>query len=445
MPLAARCPIVIISFNRPDYLRKTLESLVGQAGIDLQRRSIFLFQDGAVNEFSGRTHCDPALAAANIELFRTLVPQGVTRPAPRNLGVALNFDRAERFVFEELNADAAIFLEDDLVLGPYYLKTLERLLDLAVQDERIGYVAAYGNHRASHDEQMRHRSTLIPMGHNWGFGLTRRQWLRQRPYVDQYLDIVRSADYRGRDHDKIIDLFHSWGLGVPGTSQDIAKTHATILTNAAKIVTYPCFGHYIGESGLHFDSDTFRKMGFGNTHVMTEDVFQLVRPTDAQLNEIISVIHRSAMIEAVQRRNPASPPVRPSATPSAPVPGDASPQELQRQVRALLGAGRTGDAEQLCSKALAAYPEYRDEYGHPCFLKEAVRLALARRDVEAARKLAMNLLAQIRKGDPCVHILFGRHYARTGDTEAARREAEAVLAVDPTNSEAATWATMASG
>ncbi len=142
MSVAAGCPVVVIAFDRSDYLRLTLESLVAQVGAEVERRPIYLFQDGAVNDFSGRQHCDPATVAANVAIFQSIIPHGTAMPAPANLGVARNFQRAENFVFQELQSEAAIFLEDDLVLGPYYLKTLAKLIGLALGDDRIGYVAA---------------------------------------------------------------------------------------------------------------------------------------------------------------------------------------------------------------------------------------------------------------------------------------------------------------
>lgn len=429
-------PIVIVSFNRPDYLDATLRSLAAQRGVDLSRSRIFLFQDGATNPYSGISYCDEATIATNVTLFRQILPHGIAIPASRNLGIALNFDRAERFVFEELGVSAAIFLEDDLALGPYYLKTLLGMIGLALGDERVGYVAAYGNHRASVAEQLRDPRALTLMGHNWGFGLTRRQWLRQKPYVDQYLDILRGADYRRRDHDRIIDLFHSWGLGVPGTSQDIAKSHAVILTNAAKVNTFACFGRYIGEHGVHFAPDQFAQMGFGETFVVQDDIFEAVPPSQDVLTRFIDIARHSAMVEAVRRSRPPAPKRMP-ATPPAPDSTEAA--ELVERLRACSLQGKFDEAAQLCALGLSTFPAYRDRFGHPAFLKESVRLALDRGDVEQADIWSIELGARIGPRDPCVHILKGRYYFRIGDIAGVRREAQAVLALVAEHQEAHTW------
>jgi GT2 family glycosyltransferase len=138
-------PIAVMAFNRPDYLKQVLDSLLQQQGVDLNNRQITLFQDGGFNEFSGSVRAEPSDVAASVAAFRERFPAARVEHSPTNLGVALNFDRVERWAFEKLAADAAIFLEDDTVLSPHYIRTIDRMLDMAMEDQRIGYVAAYGD------------------------------------------------------------------------------------------------------------------------------------------------------------------------------------------------------------------------------------------------------------------------------------------------------------
>lgn len=303
MPTAVQYPIVIMSFNRPAYFAQVVGSFKNQMGIELSG-PIFLFQDGAVNEFSGRRYATDEEIEANIELFRKAFPHGEIHAADKNLGVAMNFDRAERHVFETLDASRAYFFEDDLVLGPHYIKTLDRLANIAFGRSDIGYVAAYGDHRADIEAQRRRANDFTPMNHNWAFALSREQWRRSAKYVDQYLALVRNIDYRDRSMEKIIDLFHSWGCGAPGTSQDVAKTLACHLTGSLKVSTVPAFGHYIGEQGLHTNPGLFAKMGFGSTDVMQDDVFEASEISDAQLSSIREAASRYASSE-ISRPHPA--------------------------------------------------------------------------------------------------------------------------------------------
>src|ERR1700674_3663882 len=46
-----------------------------------------------------------------------------------NIGIALNYERAENYMFKALGRPYALFLEDDLVLSPQYL-TVNRSLTL---------------------------------------------------------------------------------------------------------------------------------------------------------------------------------------------------------------------------------------------------------------------------------------------------------------------------
>lgn len=276
-------PIIIMSFNRPDYLERVLVSLKNQRGVPLRDHPLYLFQDGGVNPFSSKRHAEDADIDRNIALFKTHFPDGIVRQSLDNLGVALNFERAEKEAFEVLDASFCIFLEDDLELGPYYLKTMLHLADMVLKRGDIGYFAAYGQHRAGLKHQLAFPNRIIPLNHNWAFGLTRKQWRLSAPYVEQYLALVRGVDYRDRPHEEIFQLTQSWGAGAPGSSQDVIKSIACHLTGGCKINTTPAFGQYIGETGLHSTPELFSKMGFGNTQVMMQDIFSKESFSDEEI------------------------------------------------------------------------------------------------------------------------------------------------------------------
>jgi hypothetical protein len=292
---APPAPIAILSFNRPDYLRRVLESLTGQDGGRLEERAIVLFQDGARNAISGAERARESEIDACVELFRTAFPAGRIERSPTNIGVALNFERAETHVFETLDADAAIFLEDDLVLAPAYLRALEALIEIARRDERIGYVAAYGHHWVPLSEQRKQPGRYVLLEHNWGFALPRRQWLRNKPYVDQYLALVRDVDYRERPRRDIHRLYHGWGMGCPGDSQDVTKTMACCLTGAVKLNTTTCLGRYIGEQGLHMNPAEFVRRKYPLTELFVDPLPDFPPLTDADYDRVFAPQHRWAV------------------------------------------------------------------------------------------------------------------------------------------------------
>lgn len=263
-----------MAFNRPDYLDIVLGSLKNQLDRSVSDDQVHLFQDGAVNPVSGRRSAEDAEIAESIAVFKKHFPNGHVHISETNLGVAMNFERAETHFYETMQAEMAYYFEDDLELGPYYLKTLERLGQIAVENPSVGYVAAYGVPRSDVEEHRAQANKLVPLGHNWAFGLPRRQWLRSRPYVKAYLNLVRDIDYRDRDVNKIYDLMKSWGMGVPGTSQDVAKSLACFLTGGVKLNTNAAFGRYIGERGLHMNPAAFDRMGHRGSNFIAEDVHQ---------------------------------------------------------------------------------------------------------------------------------------------------------------------------
>lgn len=267
-------PIMIMSFDRPQYLEPVLVSLRAQTNFVIDEKRVFFFQDGAINKHSNQQYTSKDITDTCASVFKKYFPGGNLLISPSNIGVALNFERAERLAFEILEADAAYFLEDDMLLGRNYMSSMEHMLDIGKNNSAFGYFAAYGDHRASREDQIRNNNKIIAMDHNWAFGLTRRQWMAQKVYVDQYLSIVRTNDYRKRNPKAVAQLMHSWGYRCPGTSQDAAKTIACLKSGGTKLNTYICLAKYIGEHGLHSNTIEFRKMGFDKADFVVDGKFE---------------------------------------------------------------------------------------------------------------------------------------------------------------------------
>jgi SAM-dependent methyltransferase len=276
-------PIAVMSFDRPQYLESVLRSLRAQT-VPIAATEIFLFQDGYRSR-NGHDLTDPRRVARCMELFETIFPGSKTFCSTENLGVAFNFARAENHFFEELGTSAAFFFEDDLILSPHYLTALYALTAIALQEKRIAYIAAYGDHRASLAEQKSSANKLILMRHKWGFALTRRQWLAQRDILAPYLEILATADYRRRDHTAIRQYFKKLGFGSNGTSQDGMKDVASCVLGTVKIMSSVCFGKYIGENGLHSDSRLYQDEGYGQTSMFPGEISSFETPSGATVDK----------------------------------------------------------------------------------------------------------------------------------------------------------------
>jgi len=289
---SATFPIAILSFDRPAYLSKVLSSLKPQLA---PGQRVILFQDGAWNPWSNRWKADEAAIAECVDLFRTWFPDQEVQVAPSNLGIALNYERAETRIFEQLGAPEALFLEDDMWLSPNYLAVIARLLDFARTDDRIAYVSAYGNLFDGIDRQNADRSGLLPMHENWGAALTRAAWLAERPFRRTYLSLLSDCDYSRRDHAAIRDFYRQRGWKVTVTSQDAARWVAALERGAVRITTQTCHARYIGMTGEHFTAEQYEKVGFHMTTPWIGRAPSPDRPTDDQIAAWLAAEHERFM------------------------------------------------------------------------------------------------------------------------------------------------------
>ncbi len=264
-------PIAVISFNRPDYLGQLLASLAAQQPA-IKPRRVHLFQDGAVNRYSGVRYAEDTDIAASLALFRELFPRGHVHASPDNIGIAENILRAERLLFEELRAPVGYFFEDDLVLSPYCVAALDLMRRAFARFDRIGYYNANGAYGASLEQQRNNARKLIFMGHFWGFALKRSHWLGLQPVLAEYYRLVIGCDYVKLPVGDIRALFRRWGQSQthPHTSQDAAKDLATHLMGRWRASCYPAFGRYIGARGVHFTPSRFQALGFNETVMYPE-------------------------------------------------------------------------------------------------------------------------------------------------------------------------------
>lgn len=289
--------IAIMAYDRPQYLEKVLVSLKNSLIYSKSNFDTYLFQDNTYNIYSQNQKTSDYLIAENIAIFKKNFEHGQVMLSPINLGVALNFDRAERFLFLTRNYDAAIFLEDDLVMHPYYISVLTRLLDQATESDRIGIVACYGTHheRPSH-EQVAWKDNVGILSHQWGFGLTRDLYLRRRVIVDRYTNLLRAIDYSEKElrATEIRSLHNEMGFESNVTSQDMVKSMATIHLGCANINTSAVLGKNIGEVGLHSSEATYVEQGYDGTILYPDD-----GPMPLPLicdNDIVSILNSQKIL-----------------------------------------------------------------------------------------------------------------------------------------------------
>jgi len=283
-PAPLGTPIVIFAFNRPDYLERLCLSLKAQEGVALDESNIHLMQDGAVSPRSGMRYAEDAVIEANIAAFRRQFPRGQVHAAPQNLGIALNLHRGESLAFDTLKSEVGYFFEEDLELGPHYLAVLEMIRAQLPAHPRLGYFAAYGNHRLESDPS---RPRLVPLEHHWGFGLTRRCWKAMQPWLAPFHKVWRESDYQARPHLRLVEIYAEKGVASLQSSQDVSKTMACAELGFGRVNTDACYARYIGRQGQSFSEASFERHRFDEMRYVTEPPAAPPELTEAGLEDII--------------------------------------------------------------------------------------------------------------------------------------------------------------
>lgn len=265
-------PIVIIAFDRDEYLEQFCASLRVQKNVSLSDNRIHLMQDGAKSNRTGYYYTTEEKLNRCEQVFRRYFPGGHVHRSPENLGIALNFERAESFAFRKLGAETAFFFEDDMVLGPYYLSILERIRIQIAHHPSAGYFACYGDfQRPSNPDHPQ----FVPLEHHWGFGLTRRCWEEMQPWLKPFYDVYRKSDYKWRPHLSVLKCFLEKDVGWDETSQDVAKTAACASLGFARVNTDVCYARYVGAKGQSFNDETFRLLGFDRAPLVESEALTL--------------------------------------------------------------------------------------------------------------------------------------------------------------------------
>lgn len=339
-----------MSYNRPHYLKEVLESLKSQ-NLYHDDLDITLFQDYPVEDENLNKNI--ILFDECINIFKEFFPKGNLQVAKNNLGVALNFNRAEKSSFEKKKVDFCIFLEDDLILRPKYLNMMLRLWSYVENNPQIGLFSCYGHLTLDEAEMIRRKSEIQGLEHHWAFAMTKFAYFNIRKYLNQYISIVGSVPYRNRDLklQEISGYFRNMGLGLPATSQDAAKSMFLHLVGMIKINTVKCYGEYIGRAGLHLTEEEFIRQGFAKTIFIDDEEEDLLPLSDQQINTIKTQLKDYA----------------------------TSNFEAIRLLNRLKGSMTSGHPINVFTEAdifYKAFPFLFDEEGAPLFLKMKVKVGL---------------------------------------------------------------------
>jgi len=271
--------VAIISFNRPDYLFKVLNSLEKQSY--LKNTKFHLFQDGCQNIFSEKIKAKKEDIEKSVFLFRTSkLSKGANRiRIDINVGNGINQFSANQVMSSIY--DYYLIIEDDVVLSPDYLRLCRVLIE------------QFGNRKDVFSFNLNFKKLANPTSDNlnkvifgethwWAECIISRQWKIAREYFKDYFDLIQRVDYSDLPREKIQNLFKKHNFNKPQCSQDAGKDFALFKAGFKRITTLINRGFYIGQNGIHFTPKLYAQM---NWHKQMPFIFE----SDQQLNKFILI------------------------------------------------------------------------------------------------------------------------------------------------------------
>jgi len=262
--------VAIISFDRPYYLQQLLASL--ERNTYLHDTDFHVFQDGAVNKFSGRKAGDPANIGKAVDCARRArLPNKHFHIRSENVSIGIQQFEAYQWMTERYGV--VLVLEDDIVVSPYYLRVMRVLLDSIADMDHVFSASSNFVKEISGDISGYLNKMVCVRRHWWGEIFPSSRWARIRPYFLEYYELIKNIDYAARPVDKIQELFERHDFGCKATSQDAGKDMAVTAAGMDRVRLAVNRAIYVGQQGVHCDPTLYRQRRWGEQepYVFPED------------------------------------------------------------------------------------------------------------------------------------------------------------------------------
>ena len=268
---------VVFSWNRPDYLVKTLDSLVKNTKAD--ECDWFFYQDGWKNDerwpycnekdeetIKGRV----AQCLEIISQFGFKHKEIVTREDNACIGHQLQEAKARLFQVY----DNVIFFDDDHIVSPDYIDVLLKLNDqypdaiVGAQATEIRNIPAYATIDMVGVTSDTSPGDAIARGGRWrwlAYLLPKAIHLATVDEMDEYMEFI-GPSYRNIPHHAVRIKYGCEVTGFDGVMDVICNRH-----EIERIATVVPRARYIGESGLFGTPGIYAKMGFPKHDVIEFD------------------------------------------------------------------------------------------------------------------------------------------------------------------------------
>jgi hypothetical protein len=172
-------PIAIFSYRRPLHLARVIDAL--GANLEASETLVYLFSDGARDQTSAVDVGKVRDLIATIDGFKEV--RAVYREC--NLGLARNITSGVTQVLAE--HESVIVVEDDICVGPYFLRYMNDALEFYRNEPRVGSISGYCYPADSPLPE----TFLIRGADCWGWATWRDRWKYYEPAGQELLKEIR--------------------------------------------------------------------------------------------------------------------------------------------------------------------------------------------------------------------------------------------------------------
>ena len=194
--------IGVLSFRRPDYLQRCLESLSINSEID--RAVVYVFQDGAVNRRSGIRYAPDSDIERSVQIFEEVnLPNKELILQDGNVGPAAGV--AAMFIDQFARGHSYItMMANDMEVSPFYVKTHRVVRDQFMNDTSIGVLrtgpseAPFRRGPIYSQAEAEELDNKLCLGYYMmqDFGTWRRGWEAFREDIEFYYEHTTACDWR---------------------------------------------------------------------------------------------------------------------------------------------------------------------------------------------------------------------------------------------------------
>lgn len=161
-------PIILFVYNRPEHTKRVLQALSNNK--EAQESVLYIFADGP-KKIASKNELKTITETRKVIRERQWCGEVIIREQDSNIGLSQSVINGVTKVLS--NFDAAIILEDDIVVNSGFLKYMNRCLKIYKEEKRVFGISAF---TFESKRPITDKTFFLPVMSSWGYGVWSDRW-----------------------------------------------------------------------------------------------------------------------------------------------------------------------------------------------------------------------------------------------------------------------------